>query len=208
MKCVEFVGKTIEDAKENALRELGVGEDRIEISVIDEGSKGILSLIGKRNAKIKVTVKRDYALEAEDFLKEILSKMDIDAKIEVKQEDNVINMDIKGSKLGILIGYRGETLDSLQYLISLFLNKSKDEGYKRVVLDAENYRAKREETLRRFAVKTAHRVQKIGRFVKLEPMNPYERRIIHSELQGDKYVKTYSEGNEPHRYVVIDLKKA
>lgn len=208
MKCVEFVGKTIEEAKDNALRELGVGEDRVEISVIDEGSKGILSLIGKRNAKIKVTVKRDYALEAENFLKGILDKMDIDAQIEVKQENNIIDMDIKGSNLGILIGYRGETLDSLQYLTSLIVNKNKEDGYKRVMLDAENYRAKREETLRRFAVKTAHRVQKTGRSIKLEPMNPYERRIIHSELQGDKYVKTYSEGNEPHRYVVIDLKKA
>lgn len=110
--------------------------------------------------------------------------------------------------MGILIGYRGETLDSLQYLVSLIINKGHETEYKRVVLDTENYRSKREETLKRLAFRVADKVKATGKFVKLEPMNPYERRIIHSSLQNDKYVDTFSEGDEPYRRVVVDLKKA
>jgi spoIIIJ-associated protein len=110
--------------------------------------------------------------------------------------------------MGILIGYRGETLDSLQYLVSLVINKGHETAYKRVVLDTENYRSKREETLKRLAQKVASTVRRTGKNVRLEPMNPYERRIIHSALQDDRYVKTYSEGEEPYRRVVVDLKKA
>jgi len=208
MKCIEYVGKTVEDAKGNALSELGVTEDKVEIEVIDEGNKGLLSIIGRRPAKIKVTVKRNYANEARDFLRSILQNMGIEAEINISESKNSIKIVLNGPNMGILIGYRGETLDSLQYLVSLVVNKDQGQEYKRVVLDAENYRAKREDTLKRLAVRMAHKVQKTGRIMKLEPMNPYERRIIHSVLQDDKYIKTYSEGDEPRRYVVIDLKKA
>ena len=208
MKCMEFVGKTIDDAKEHALCELCTQEDKLKIEVIDEGKKGILNFIGRRPAKIKVTVNKDYSEEARKFLKSILDNMKIDAEIDINESNNKINIELKGSSMGILIGYRGETLDSIQYLVNLVVNKGQDGEYKRVVLDAENYRDKREETLKRLAVRMSHRVEKTGKLMRLEPMNPYERRIIHSALQSDKYVKTYSEGDEPRRYVVIDLKKA
>lgn len=208
MKCKEFVGKTIDEAKEHALNELGTQEDKVKIEVIDEGKKGILNFIGRRLAKIKVTVNKDYSEEARKFLKSILDNMKIEAEINIKESNNKINIELKGSSMGILIGYRGETLDSIQYLVNLVVNKGQDGEYKRVILDAENYRDKREETLKRLAVRMSHRVEKTGKLMRLEPMNPYERRIIHSALQTDNYVKTYSEGDEPRRYVVIDLKKA
>ncbi|WP_026883397.1 RNA-binding cell elongation regulator Jag/EloR [Clostridium akagii] len=208
MKCMEFVGKTIDEAKKNALSELGVDENRVQIQVIDEGSKGILSFIRKRPAKISVTVSKDYCEEARAFLSSILENMKIEAEIDINENNNVLKIELKGSSMGILIGYRGETLDSIQYLVNLVVNKGQDGQYKRVVLDAENYRDKREETLKRLAVRMSHRVEKTGKLMRLEPMNPYERRIIHSALQSDKYVRTYSEGDEPRRYVVIDLKKA
>ncbi len=208
MKCMEFVGKTIDEAKEHALSELCTQEDKLKIEVIDEGKKGILNFIGRRPAKIKVTVNKNYSEEARKFLKSILDNMKIDAEIDINETNNKINIELKGSSMGILIGYRGETLDSIQYLVNLVVNKGQDGQYKRVVLDAENYRDKREETLKRLAVRMSHRVEKTGKLMRLEPMNPYERRIIHSALQSDKYVKTYSEGDEPRRYVVIDLKKA
>ena len=208
MKCMEFVGKTIDEAKKHALSELCTQEDKLKIEVIDEGKKGILNFIGRRPAKIKVTVNKDYSEEARIFLKSILDNMKVDAEIDIKESSSKINIELKGSSMGILIGYRGETLDSIQYLVNLVVNKGQDGEYKRVVLDAENYRDKREETLKRLAVRMSHRVEKTGKLMRLEPMNPYERRIIHSALQSDNYVKTYSEGDEPRRYVVIDLKKA
>ncbi len=156
-----------------------------------------MNFIGRRPAKIKVTVNKNYSEEARKFLKSILDNMKIDAEIDINETNNKINIELKGSSMGILIGYRGETLDSIQYLVNLVVNKGQDGQYKRVVLDAENYRDKREETLKRLAVRMSHRVEKTGKLMRLEPMNPYERRIIHSALQSDKYVKTYSEGDEP-----------
>lgn len=133
--------------------------------------------------------------------------MNLDIEIKIKEVDNNLFVNLYGKNIGLLIGYRGETLDSLQYLVNLVVNKEHEEGkYKRVVLDTENYRAKREETLRRLAFKIGKRVKEEHKSFKLEPMNPYERRIIHSALQNDKYVRTYSEGEEPHRRVVVDLK--
>ena len=133
--------------------------------------------------------------------------MKVDADVTVKEENDLVTMNITGPKMGLIIGYRGETLDSLQYLVSLIVNKDHNKPYKRVVLDTENYRQKREETLIRFAQKIAYKVKKSRRTYKLEPMNPYERRIIHSALQDDKDVTTYSEGEEPYRRIVIDIKK-
>lgn len=208
MEAIECIGKTVEEAKEKALNKLNVTEDKVEVEVIDEGNKGILSIIGKRPAKVKVKLKEDYCTKAKEFLKSILENMKVNAEIYVTESENTINISLKGANIGILIGYRGETLDSLQYLVSLVVNKKHETEYKRVVLDAEDYRAKRAETLRRLAERISRKVQKTGRSMKLEPMNPYERRIIHSALQEDKNIKTYSEGDEPHRYVVIDLKKA
>ena len=208
MDFIETTGKTVEDALKTALSELKVEEDKVEMEVLDEGNKGFFNIIGMRPAKIRVTVKRDYINEAKTFLKSILDKIKVKAEIEIKEDKNGIKIYLTGQEMGILIGYRGETLDALQYLVSLVINKNHDTEYKRVVLDTENYRSKREETLKRLARRVAEKVKRTGRIIKLEPMNPYERRIIHSALQNDIYVNTYSEGQEPFRRVVVDLKKA
>lgn len=205
MKSIETSGKTVEEAVKNALVQLGTTENKVEIEVLEKGNKGFLNLIGVKLAKVKVTVKKDFSEEARKFLSGVLSSMNIDAEIHIEETKNTLNINLEGKEMGLLIGYRGETLDSLQYLVSLAINKGIEEGYKRVVLDTEGYRKKREETLIRLADKLARKVKSYKKTVKLEPMNPYERRIIHSALQDNHYVKTYSEGEEPFRRVVIEI---
>lgn len=206
MKCIESLGKTVDEAVKKALSELKVTEDKVEIKVIDEGSKGLLNIIGKREAKVKVTLKTDYIDEVRTFLRKVFEDMNLVIEIKIKEIGNDLFVNLFGKNIGLLIGYRGETLDSLQYLVNLVANKNHADGkYKRVILDTENYRAKREETLKRLALKISKRVKEEKSPFKLEPMNPYERRVIHSALQNDKYVRTYSEGEEPHRRVVVEL---
>ncbi|WP_300379703.1 RNA-binding cell elongation regulator Jag/EloR [Clostridium sp.] len=207
METLEITGKSVKDALENALKELQLTEDKVEYDVLDEGSKGFFYIIGHKPAKILVKVKRDYKEQVRVFLRSILDNMDIKADIQIKEENEILYIDLTGPKMGIIIGYRGETLDSLQYLCSLVVNKDHSIAYKKVVLDTENYRKKREETLVRVAEKTAYKVRKNGRPYRLEPMNPYERRIIHSALQSNEFVYTYSDGDEPHRRIVVDIKK-
>lgn len=207
MKTLEMTGKTVSEALKNALKSLKLTEDKVEYEVLDEGSKGFLNLIGTKPAKILVKVKRDYNEEVRLFLRNILNSMKVQAEIRIREENDILHIDLTGPKMGIIIGYRGETLDALQYLASLVVNKNHDIPYKKVVLDTENYRKKREETLIRVAEKTAYKVKRIRKPYRLEPMNPYERRIIHSALQDNEYVYTFSEGEEPHRRVVVDVKK-
>ena len=133
--------------------------------------------------------------------------MNINGEIEINEDKDVLNVNISGDDMGTIIGYRGETLDAIQYLLSLVVNKNHDLSYKRVVLDTENYREKREETLKRVADKTAYKVINSRRAYKLEPMNPYERRIIHAALQGNNKICTYSEGEDPYRRIVVDIKR-
>ena len=207
MKVIEMTGKTVDEALKHALDELKLTKDKVDVEIIDEGSKGLFNLIGAKPAKIKVTTKPDALDDAKTFLINVLNSMNIEANIDIKEENDIIKINLSGAKMGLVIGYRGETLDSLQYLVSLVVNKNHDNPYKRVVLDAENYRHKREETLIKVAQKTAFKVKKSGRPYKLEPMNPYERRIIHSALQEYTDINTYSEGEEPFRRIVISLKK-
>ena len=207
MKVIEMTGKTVEEALNHALNELKLTKDKVDVEIIDEGSKGLFNLIGTKPAKIKVTKKPEPIDNAKEFLINVLSSMNIDAEIRINEENDVIKIDLSGPKMGLVIGYRGETLDSLQYLVSLVINKNHNNSYKRVVLDAENYRKKREETLIRVAQKSAYKVRKSQRPYKLEPMNPYERRIIHSALQEYTDINTHSEGEEPFRRIVISLKK-
>jgi len=208
MKSIETSGKTAEEAIQNALKELNVTEDKVAIEVLEEGSKGFLNIIGVKPAKVKVTLKRDHIGDAKKFLRDVLNAMNIKAEIHIKEENNEININLIGPNMGVLIGYRGETLDSLQYLVSLVVNKNHDETYKRVILDTVNYRHNRQETLKKLAFKMSEKVRVNGKTLKLEPMNPYERRVIHSTLQNNAYVTTHSEGEEPYRRVVIELKKA
>lgn len=206
MESREFQGRTVDEALESAALKLSLAKDSIDYTVIDEGSRGFLNIIGSKPAKIMVKLKRDSIKEAKRFLYDIFENMGISATIETEETDDAVRMNIYGDNMGIIIGYRGETLDSLQYLTSLVLNKDHNEPYRKIILDAENYRLKREQTLRNLAEKTAARVIKSGRAFKLEPMNPYERRIIHSELQGNSEIVTFSEGEEPYRRVVVNLK--
>ena len=206
MESREFQGRTVDEALESAALKLSLAKDSIDYTVIDEGSRGFLNIIGSKPAKIMVKLKRDSIKEAKRFLYDIFENMGISATIETEETNDAVRMNIYGDNMGIIIGYRGETLDSLQYLTSLVLNKDHNEPYRKIVLDAENYRLKREQTPRNLAEKTAARVIKSGRAFKLEPMNPYERRIIHSELQGNSEIVTFSEGEEPYRRVVVNLK--
>ena len=207
MKSIEVEGKTVEEALDKALEELNLTKEMVNVEVLEHGSKGLFNVIGVKHAKIRVTIKYDYIEEARKFLENVLKHMDLDAKIDIIEEDNILKINLSGDKMGLIIGYRGETLDSIQYLVSLVVNKHYELPHKKVILDTENYRSKREETLKGVALKSAARVIKSRKAFKLEPMNPYERRIIHSALQDNKNVNTYSEGEEPFRRVVIELKK-
>ena len=207
MKFVEKSGKSVEEALRLALIDLEVSRDQVEIEILEEGSKGFLG-IGAKETRIRVTKKNDVIETARNFLSNILNQMSISAKLEIEQNDEVLSINMIGEDMAILIGKRGQTLDSLQYLVSLVVNKER-EDYLRVVLDTENYRAKRKETLEALAEKLASKVKKSRKNVILEPMNPYERRIIHSALQNNPSVSTKSEGEEPYRKVIIyyDYKK-
>ena len=207
MEFVEFSGKTVDDALTNALVALGTTSDQIEYEVIEKGSNGILGF-GSRDAVIKVAKKSTPEDVVKDFLTDVFDKMNLEVKIITKFDEieGVIEVELKGPEMGVLIGKRGQTLDSLQYLTNLALNRKSD-NYLRVKIDTEDYRRRRKETLENLAKNMAYKAKRTKRPVSLEAMNPYERRIIHSALQNDKYVVTHSEGEEPYRHVVITLKK-
>lgn len=201
MRSVIKVSKTIDEAIKEALIELNANKADVEIEIIDEPSKGLFGLIGGKDAKVRVSVIYDPIEMADNFLCKVLSSMNIDAVNVVKKEGDNLTIDIKdisSTDMGILIGKRGNTLDAIQYLLSLVINKNKD-NYIKVIVDIEGYRAKREETLIRLANKMAEKAKYVKRPIKLEPMNPYERRIIHSALQNIQGITTYSEGDEPYR---------
>ena len=200
----EFKGKTVDDALMNGLKELGLGLDQVDFEIVQEGTKGIFGF-GK-SAIVRLSKKVTTTNKAEEFLTELLKHMDVSATAEVTETEESINVNLVGDSTGVLIGRRGETLDALQYLTSLVVNKDLDE-YKRVVLDTENYRAKREETLIKLANRIAGKVAKTGKRVVLEPMNPYERRVLHATLQDHEKVETVSEGEEPYRRVIIRKKR-
>ena len=207
MEYIEVSAKTISDAITEACQKLTVTSDKLEYEVVDEGSSGFLG-IGSKPAVIKARVKSSVEDTAKDFLKNVFEAMDLTVVVNVKYDEaeNNMEVDLSGDEMGVLIGKRGQTLDSLQYLVSLVVNKNVD-NYIRVKVDTENYRQRRKETLENLAKNISYKVKRTKRPVSLEPMNPYERRIIHSALQNDKYVTTHSEGDEPFRHVVVVLKK-
>lgn len=235
MRFVEKIAKTVDDAVIEALLDLMVTRDNVDIEILEKGSKGFLG-IGAKDARVRVSVKEEEEEEEEEkqsvfeklgiekpnisieeepikeeidpgeiaktFLADVLDKMDISAEIELNVTKERINMDISGDKMGLLIGKRGENLDALQYLVNLVVNKNV-EKYTRVILDTENYRQRREETLKKLAFRLAKKASHTKKKIVLEPMNPYDRRIIHSALHNSKTVKTHSEGKEPYRKIVI-----
>jgi len=208
MQYSEFTGKTVDEALTAACEALGASSDKVEYEVIEEGASGFLG-IGAKQAVIKARIiEADVTTKAKEFLNDVFTSMNMVVVIDAVFDDieRELSIDLSGDEMGVLIGKRGQTLDSLQYLVSLVVNKD-EENYIRVKIDTENYRERRKETLENLAKNISFKVKRSRRAVSLEPMNPYERRIIHSALQDDKYVETHSEGEEPYRYVVVTPKK-
>ena len=207
MEFTKFTAKTVSDAVTAACQQFEVTSDKLEYEVLEEGSSGFLG-IGSKPAVISARVKKTIEDTAEKFLKDVFAAMDLTVNLNLTydEEQKTLDVDMTGEEMGVLIGKRGQTLDSLQYLVSLVVNKESEE-YIRVKVDTENYRERRKETVENLAKNIAYKVKRTRRPVSLEPMNPYERRIIHSSLQNDKYVTTHSEGEEPFRHVVVTLKK-
>lgn len=206
MRTVETFGRTVEEAVEASLKELGVGPEQVEIEILEEPNRGLFGILGSKQARVKVSVKLSPEVIAQEFLFSVLEKMKMDVSVEAEQKNDYLYLSMTGSNMGILIGRRGETLDALQYLTNLVVNKKlaqQNGEHARIILDIEGYRSKREKTLVNLAEKISMRVRRTGSKVVLEPMNPHERRIIHSALQGDEAVQTYSEGIEPYRKVVV-----
>ena len=207
MEFIEISAKNVDDAITQATVQLGITSDQLEYEVLDKGSTGFLG-IGSKNAVIKARKKFSIDENVVEFLSSIFDamKMEVEILVAVNEEEHIIEVELKGDDMGILIGKRGQTLDSLQYLTNLAINKHSDKYYK-VKIDTEDYRKRRRETLENLAKNIAYKVKRTKRPVSLEPMNPFERRIIHSALQNDRYVTTHSEGDEPYRHVVVTLKK-
>ena len=207
MDFIEVSAKSVDEALTEASITLGIPSSEIEYEVIDKGSTGFLG-IGSKNAVIKVRKKFSVEENVREFLSSVFRAMNIEVEITVKidEEEKLIDVELKGDDMGLLIGKRGQTLDSLQYLTNLAINKH-SENYYKVKVDTEDYRKRRKDTLENLAKNIAYKVKRTKRPVALEAMNPFERRVIHSALQNDKFVTTHSEGEEPFRHVVVTLKK-
>ena len=207
MDFIEVSAKTVDDAITEALIKLGATSDQIEYEVIEKGSSGFLGL-ARKDAVIKVRKKCGVEDNIKDFLGKVFDAMNLEVEIiiNITEGSNNVDVELKGKDMGVLIGKRGQTLDSLQYLANLAVNKNADEFVK-VKIDTEDYRKRRKETLENLAKNIAYKVKRTKRTVSLEPMNPFERRVIHSALQNDRFVATHSEGDEPYRHVVVTLKR-
>jgi len=202
VKQVTATGQTVKEAVESALAQLQTTEDHTEISIIDEGKKGIFGIFGARPAVVKVSVKMDPIEEAEKFLISVCEKMGAPITIDVEKSGKQVKFMLSGEKIALLIGKRGQTLNSLQYLTQLVINRFSNQ-YLNVILDAEDYRKRRNETLIHLAEKLAQKAVQSGKEVALEPMPSYERKVIHSALMNNKRITTYSSGVDPHRHIVI-----
>lgn len=206
MKVLERSGRSVETAVEEALRELGMRRDRVEVEVLEESSRGFFGILGSRPARVRVLVKETIADRARNFLEEVVGAMGVEAHITIEENEYGIDIDLEGRNLGVLIGKRGETLNALQYLVNVTVNKNQQER-KRIFLDVGGYRKKREDTLVGLANRLAEKAKRRGRNVVLEPMNPQERRIIHNTLRGRDDIFTFSEGEDPFRKIIIAPRK-
>lgn len=206
MQATEKTAKTVEEAVELAITEMGITREEAEIEVLDQPSKGLLGILGTRPARVRVSPKDSPARRARKFISDVLETMNLSANMDIKEKDQTVTVSLEGESLGILIGRRGETLDALQYLLNLSANRNREQR-KRFILDIEGYRQRREETLKKLAHKLAEKARQRGRSVILEPMNSLERRIIHTALQGTEGVTTFSEGEEPYRKIIIAPKR-
>ncbi len=204
MEFIEFKGKTVDDAITEATIQFGITSDELIYEVIDKGSTGILGFINTKPAIIRAKKKDTFEDIVQDFLDKMFEIMGIEAVVDItyNEEEKTMDINLTGPEMGVLIGKRGQTLDALQKIVQSVVNKH-SEDFIRVKLDTENYRARRRDTLENLARNISYKVKRTKKSVVLEPMNPYERRIIHSTLQNDKYVSTRSEGEEPFRRVVV-----
>lgn len=207
MKQVEKRGKTVDEAVKAALKELGVGQDEVDIEVLEEAAKGLFGLIGTKEARVVVRLREDRRQVARRLIKDVLAAMSLEVTIGTDEREGATVFNLEGPDLGILIGRRGQTVDALQYLVNLAANRIGEGEKARIIIDVEGYRRRREETLQRLAERLAERVRRSGQSVVLEPMSAQERRVIHLALQDNQYVGTQSEGEEPQRHVVISLKR-
>lgn len=202
MREITASGQTVEEAVQSALEQLNTTRDEVEIDVIDEGKKGLLGLFGSKRAFVKVTIAKNEVDETKLYLKQVIANMNVEAEIEMGVEGNHVNFEVSGDNIAVLIGKRGQTLNALQYLLHLAINKDGKQFYT-VSLDAEGYRQRRKETLESLAGKMADKAVRLDKKVALEPMPSFERKIIHAALQSNKEITTYSDGVEPHRHIVI-----
>lgn len=204
MREITASGQTVDEAVQSAIEQLDTTRDHVDIMIIDEGKKGLLGVFGSKPAIVKVTLLKNQIEAAETYIQEIIDKMDIDVHLttSVSETENHVTFDMSGDKIAILIGKRGQTLNALQYLLHLAINKD-GKKYYTVTLDAEGYRARRKDTLETLAHRMAKKAKRINRKIALEPMPAYERKIIHNALQQENDVATYSDGTEPHRHIVI-----
>lgn len=207
MDFLEKAGKTVEEALQAGLEELGLPLERVTYDVLEEPSKGLFGLIGGKPARVRITVKKLYAADqAKEFLDNVLKAMGLDVMVEMSKQDEGVLFNLRGENLGALIGKHGQTLDALQYLTNLAAHRDAEDRL-RITIDIEDYRKRRAETLTSLAKRLASQVKRRGEKVVLEPMTPNERKIIHMALQDDFRISTFSEGEEPYRKVVIALKK-
>lgn len=202
MKQTTATGQTVKQAVESALAQLQITEDRADISIVDEGKKGIFGIFGARPAVVKVSVIKDPIEEAKKFLLDVSEKMGAPVTIEVEKNGKQVKFILSGEKIALLIGKRGQTLNSLQFLTQLVINRFSGQ-YLNVMVDAEHYRERRNETLMHLAQRLAQKAVQTRKEVSLEPMPSYERKIIHTALMENKKIKTYSSGEDPHRHIVI-----
>ncbi|MDX8363266.1 MULTISPECIES: RNA-binding cell elongation regulator Jag/EloR [Bacillaceae] len=202
MKQITATGQSVDEAVQSALEQLKTTKDRTEINIIDEGKKGLFGIFGTKPAVVKVTKLHDPIEEAQQFLQQVTENMGVHVKIEVKQDGKYVNFQLSGEKIAILIGKRGQTLNSLQYLTQLVANRYADH-YLNIIVDAENYRERRKETLYQLAQRLAEKSLRTGKDISLESMPSYERKVIHTALATNDKVKTYSSGSDPHRHIVI-----
>jgi spoIIIJ-associated protein len=203
---IEKTGRTVDEAVESALKEMNLTRDQVEVEVLEEPTKGLFGILGGKPARVRVMKKDSPSERARELLEKVMQTMNLNVDIEVNEKNEKILININGPDLGILIGRRGETLDALQYLVNLSSNKNMEKR-KRILIDIEGYRKRREETLKKLAYKLADKARQRGRNVVLEPMNSMERRIIHTALQDREDIYTFSEGEEPYRKIIIAPKK-
>lgn len=206
MKKVTVTGKTVEEAVDKALLELNTNRDQVNIRVLEEPNKGFLGLIGSKDAVVEVEKKIDPVQEAKKFLLSVFDAMNVELHIDIEQKADHVVFDIVGEELGIIIGRHGHTLDSFQYLTNIVANRYSDQSI-RIVLDGENYRERRRETLEALADRLAEKVLRSKKNITLEPMSPMERKIIHTRLQSKANISTASIGKDEKRRVVISYKE-